>query len=243
MKNYSTSTYGEQIAEVYDDWYPGLDQEIIPTLVELSSGGRALELGIGTGRIALPLHQAGIEVHGIEASQAMLDKLKAKTGSENIAVSIGNFAEVDVEGQFDLIFVVFNTFFALGSQEEQIRCLKNAARRLTPKGLFLMEVFFPNLARYIDDQTVRATEIDENRVNLEASKIDMVNQQIFSQQTIISEKGVRLYPVKIRYAWPSELDLMARLAGLTLKHRWGTWRKDEFTQESGKHISVYEHAR
>ena len=124
MKNYSASTYGEQIAEVYDDWYPGLDQEMISTLVELSQGGRALELGIGTGRIALPLHQAGIEVRGIDASQAMLDEMKAKPDSENIAVSIGNFAEVDSEGQFDLIFVVFNTFFALSSQEEQIQCFK-----------------------------------------------------------------------------------------------------------------------
>ena len=106
-----------------------------------------------------------------------------------------------------------------------------------------MEVFFPNMARYTDNQTVRATEIDKNSINLEASKIDMINQQIFSQHTILSEGDVRLYPVKIRYAWPSELDLMARLAGLTLKHRWGTWHKGEFTQESGKHISVYELAR
>lgn len=239
MKKYSESTYGDQIADVYDDWYTDLDQAIIPTLVELVQGGRALELGIGTGRVALPLHQAGVEVHGIDASQAMVEKLQAKPGSELIPVSIGNFADVAVEGQFDLIYVVFNTFFALSSQEEQILCMQNAATKLTPNGIFLMEVFFPNMARYVDQQTVRATAIDDRRVQLEATRIDMINQQIVSQHTVLSDKGIRLYPVKIRYAWPAELDLMARLAGLTLQHRWGTWRKDPFTQENGRHISVY----
>lgn len=239
MKKYSESTYGDQIADVYDDWYTDLDQAIIPTLVELVQGGRALELGIGTGRVALPLHQAGVEVHGIDASQAMVEKLQAKPGSELIPVSIGNFADVAVEGQFDLIYVVFNTFFALSSQEEQILCMQNAATKLTPNGIFLMEVFFPNMARYVDQQTVRATAIDDHRVQLEATRIDMINQQIVSQHTVLSDEGIRLYPVKIRYAWPAELDLMARLAGLTLQHRWGTWRKDPFTQENGRHISVY----
>ncbi|MGW8145216.1 MAG: class I SAM-dependent DNA methyltransferase [Anaerolineales bacterium] len=239
MKKYSESTYGDQIADVYDDWYTDLDQAIIPTLVELVQGGRALELGIGTGRVALPLHQAGVEVHGIDASQAMVEKLQAKPGSELIPVSIGNFADVAVEGQFDLIYVVFNTFFALSSQEEQILCMQNAATKLTPNGIFLMEVFFPNMARYVDQQTVRATAIDDRLVQLEATRIDMINQQIVSQHTVLSDEGIRLYPVKIRYAWPAELDLMARLAGLTLQHRWGTWRKDPFTQENGRHISVY----
>ncbi len=239
MKKYSESTYGDQIADVYDDWYTDLDQAIIPTLVELVQGGRALELGIGTGRVALPLHQAGVEVHGIDASQAMVEKLQAKPGSELIPVSIGNFADVAVEGQFDLIYVVFNTFFALSSQEEQILCMQNAATKLTPNGIFLMEVFFPNMARYVDQQTVRATAIDDRRVQLETTRIDMINQQIVSQHTVLSDEGIRLYPVKIRYAWPAELDLMARLAGLTLQYRWGTWRKDPFTQENGRHISVY----
>lgn len=239
MKDYSASTYGEEIAEVYDEWYSDFDQAIIPTLVELAQGGKALELGIGTGRIAIPLQQAGIEVHGIDASQAMIEKLRAKPGSENIPVTFGNFAEVAVEGQFDLIYVVFNTFFALGSQEEQILCMRNAASRLTPNGVFLMEVFFPNMARYSDQQTVRATVIDDHRVQLEASRIDMINQQIVSQHTILTEEGIRLYPVKVRYAWPAELDLMAQMADLTLQHRWGTWQKDPFTHENGRHISVY----
>jgi SAM-dependent methyltransferase len=239
MKEYSQSTYGERIAEVYDQWYSDFDQSSMSTLVELSQGGRALELGIGTGRIALPLHHAGIEVHGIDASQAMLDKLKAKPGGESIQITLGNFADVDVEGHFDMIFVVFSTFFALFTQDEQIRCFKNVANRLTPNGVFVIEVFVPDMARYVDNQTVRVTAIDDNNVRLEVTQVDMIKQQINSKHIYLSEEGIRMYPVKIRYAWPSELDLLARLAGLSLQHRWGTWRKDTLTNESGKHISVY----
>jgi SAM-dependent methyltransferase len=243
MKEYSASTYGERIAEVYDQWYSDFDQSSMSTLVELSQGGRALELGIGTGRIALPLHHAGIEVHGIDASQAMLDKLKAKPGGESIQITLGNFADVDVEGHFDMIFVVFSTFFALFTQDEQIRCFKNVANRLTPNGVFVIEVFVPDMARYVDNQTVRVTAIDDNNVRLEVTQVDMIKQQINSKHIYLSEEGIRMYPVKIRYAWPSELDLLARLAGLSLQHRWGTWRKDDLTNESGKHISVYGHSQ
>jgi len=243
MKEYSESTYGERIAEIYDQWYSDFDQSIIPTLVELSQGGRALELGIGTGRIALPLRDAGIEVHGIDASQAMLDKLKAKPGGESIQITLGNFVEVDVEGHYDLIFVVFNTFFALFTQDEQIRCFKNVVNRLTPNGVFVIEVFVPDMARYVDNQTVRVTAIDDNNVRLEVTQVDMITQQTNSKQIHLSEEGIRMYPVQVRYAWPSELDLMARLAGLSLQHRWGTWRKDDLTNESGKHISVYGHPK
>jgi SAM-dependent methyltransferase len=243
MKEYSESTYGERIAEVYDQWYSEFDQSSISTLVELSQGGRVLELGIGTGRIALPLHHAGIEVHGIDASQTMLAKLKAKPGGEKIKVTLANFADVNVEGHYDLIFVVFNTFFALLTQEEQIHCFKNAASRLSPNGVFLIEVFVPDMARYVDNQTVRVSASDDNSVRLEAIQVDMIKQQINSKQIYLSEEGIRMYPVKIRYAWPSELDLMARLAGLSLQHRWGTWRKDTLTNESGKHISVYGHSQ
>ena len=241
MKEYSESTYGERIAEVYDQWYSDFDRSSISTLVELSQGGRALELGIGTGRIALPLHDAGIEVHGIDASQAMLAKLKAKPGGESIQVTLGNFADVEVEGHYDLIFVVFNTFFALLTQDEQIRCFKNVASRLSTNGVFLIEVFVPDMARYVDNQTVRVIASDDNSARLEATQVDMITQQTNSKQIHLSEEGIRMYPVQVRYAWPSELDLMARLAGLSLQHRWGTWLKDDLTNESGKHISVYGH--
>ena len=241
MKEYSESTYGERIAEVYDQWFSDFDQSCLSTLVELSQGGRALELGIGTGRIALPLHDAGIEVHGIDASQAMLAKLKAKPGGESIQVTLGNFADVDVDEHFDLIFVVFNTFFALFTQEEQIRCFNNSAGRLTPNGVFLIEAFLPDMARFVDNQVVKVIASDDNSVRLEATQVDMITQQTNSKQIHLSEEGIRMYPVKVRYAWPSELDLMARLAGLSLQHRWGTWLKDDLTKESGKLISVYGH--
>lgn len=169
MKEYSESKFGERLAEVYDQWYPDFDQSTIATLVELSQGGRALELGIGTGRIALPLQQAGIEVHGIDASQAMLDKLKAKSSGESIQVTLGNFAEVDVEGHYDLIFVVLNTFFALLFQEDQIRCFKNIAERLTPNRVFLIEVFLPDMARFVDNQVVKVFTSDDNSVRLEVT--------------------------------------------------------------------------
>jgi hypothetical protein len=169
----------------------------------------------------------------------MLAKLKTKPGGENIQVTLGNFAEVDVEGHFDLIFVVFNTFFALRTQEEQIRCFRNVVSHLTPNGVFVIEAFVPDMARYIDNQTVRVTASDDDSGRLDVTRVDMITQETNSKHICLSEEGIRLYPVKVRYAWPSELDLMARLAGLSLQHRWGSWRKDNLTNESGKHISVY----
>lgn len=239
MKNYTESTYGDRISEIYDLWYSEYDQSMIKTLARFAQGGRALELGIGTGRIAIPLHQEGIEVYGIDASQAMLAKLKSKPGGEDIHVSIGDIAEVDVEGYFNLIFVAFNTVFALDTQDKQIRCFKNVANHLKPGGVFVVEAFVPNLARFTDRQTVRVINMDENGVRLEVSQLDIVNQQVTSQQVFLSEEGVHFYPVKIRYAWPSEMDLLARLAGMTLKHRWSSWDGDLFTKDSTRHISIY----
>ena len=239
MKEYSESTYGESIADIYDQWYADIDPDAVSTLVDLAQGGRSLELGIGTGRIALPIYQAGIEVHGIDASPAMTEKLKAKPGGQNIHIIHGDFADMDVEGHFDLIYVVFNTFFALQTQAEQIRCFNNVADHLSPNGVFLIRAFIPDMARFDDNQTVRTVAVGDDGIRLEATQIDPLLQQINSQLIYFSEEGTRMYPVKIRYAWPSELDLMANLAGLSLQHRWGTWRKDELTIQDGKHISVY----
>ncbi len=167
--------------------------------------------------------------------------LKPSLVGRAFSCTLGNFADVDVEGQYDLIFVIFNTFFALLTQEEQIHWFKNAASRLSPNGVFLIEVFVPDMARFVDNQTVRVIASDDNSVRLEATQVDMITQQTNSKQIHLSEEGIRMYPVKVRNAWPSELDLMARLAGLSLQHRWGTWLKDDLTNESGKHISVYGH--
>ena len=239
MEAYQEETYGERIAGVYDDWYGEVDDATVSALRELTQGGRALELGIGTGRVALPLQGSGVEVHGIDASEAMVAKLRAKPGGESIPVTLGDFADVAVEGQFLLIYVLFNTFFALLSQDEQVRCFENVARHLTAEGVFLLEVFVPDLTRFTGRQSVRAHHVDADCVRLEAAQLDPVHQRVTNQHVVLTEGGVRLYPVKIRYAWPTELDLMARLAGLQLHHRWASWDGAPFSASSRMHISVY----
>ena len=240
METYTASTYGDRIAEIYDDRHDACDEAAVLFLAELARGGRALELGVGTGRVALPLSGRGVEVHGIDASAAMVERLRAKPGGERIPVALGDFAEVGVEGEFALVYVVFNTFFALLSQESQVRCFRNVARRLSPGGVFLVEAFVPDVARYEGGQVNRATEVTADRVVYDVARHDPARQYVTGQSVVVTDGRVRLYPVQLRYAWPSELDLMARLAGLRLRGRWGGWRREEFTARSEKHVSVYE---
>lgn len=242
MKEYDISTYGENVAATYDVMYPAYDQAMIATLGELARGGRALEFGIGTGRIAVPLTEKGIEVHGIDASPSMIEKLRAKPGGENIPVTIGNFADAAIEGEYELVYVVFNTFFALLTQEEQTRCFENVAQRLSSEGVFVIEAFVPDPTRYRLGQTVQATQVTLGGVRLDIAIHDPVNQRVECQHVHITEQGIKLIPIQIRYAWPSEMDLMARLAGLRLRNRWDDWTGKPFTSESQKHISVYERA-
>ncbi|MGH2693587.1 MAG: class I SAM-dependent DNA methyltransferase [Actinomycetota bacterium] len=240
---YDESTYGERIADVYDELYETLfDTEgAVEFLAALAEGGRALELGIGTGRIALPLKQRGVEVHGIDASEAMVEKLRAKPGGEEISITMGDFAETKAEGEFALVYIPFNTLFALTTREDQVRCFHNAAERLNPEGKFVIEVFVPDPTRFNDHQRVSVERLGDEVVQLETSQHDPINQRVTSYHVFLSDgEPVRLYPVQIRYAWPSELDLMAELAGLRLRERWGSWRRDKFTSESKFHISVYE---
>jgi SAM-dependent methyltransferase len=243
MNDYDISTYGERVADIYDEHHAFMSAEEVDLLAELARGGRALELGIGTGRVALPLAARGVEVHGIDASPSMVEKMCAKPSGERIAVTIGNFADVGVAGEFALVYVVFNTFFALPTQEEQVRCFRNVAERLTADGVFLVTAFVPNLSLYTGGQTVRAVKITSDSVNLHAARHDLATQTVFGQQIIIEEGGgIRLYPIKLRYAWPSELDLMARLAGLRLRERFGGWLREPFDSRSEKHVSIYERA-
>jgi SAM-dependent methyltransferase len=242
LDNYGQETYGERIAEMYDEWFHEYDEAAIATLVDLAGKGRTLELGIGTGRIALPLAQNGVEVHGIDASEAMVARLRAKPGGERIAVRLGNFADVAVEGQFSLTYVVFNTFFGLLTQDEQIKCFENVTPRLWGGGIFVIEAFVPDLSRFANRQTVRAIDVDPDQVRLEASTLDPVSQQVSGQHIVLTEDGVRFFPFKIRFAWPAELDLMARIAGLRLEQRWAGWDRSPFSAESKKHISVYGYA-
>lgn len=240
MEEYIAATYGEHLAEVYDQWFGDYDSAAIDMLAELAQGGPALELGIGTGRIALPLAAKGVEVRGIDGAPAMVAKLRARPGGDAIAVTMGNFADVDVEGQFPLVFIVFNTFFALLTQEEQVRCFRNVAAHLTEGGTFVIEAFVPDVARFRGGQDVRAYTVTNERAQLQATRHDPVRQRLMTQNIAFTNQGVKLYPVEVRYAWPSELDLMAQLAGLRLRHRWSSWQREKFSSNSEKHISVYE---
>ena len=235
------SAYGEAIAADYDALHAHLDPAAaVEALAELAGGGRVLELAIGTGRIALPLAAMGLEVHGVDASQAMVERLRAKPGGEAIAVAIGDFADVPAEGEFELVFVAFNTIFALLTQEDQLRCFRNAAARLAPGGAFVIEAFVPDLGRYQRGQSLSVTRIEGGRTILDAARHDAVRQRITARLIAFEGEGVRQYPTELRYAWPSELDLMGQLAGLRLRERWGGWGREPFTASSGVHVSVYE---
>lgn len=240
MDTYTPDTYGEKIAGVYDDLYPGYDEAAIHRLADLTRGGSVLELGIGTGRFALPLQGMGVEVHGIDAAPAMVAKLKAKPGGDRIPVTIGDFSQVGVEGEFSLIYVVFNTLFGLLTQEDQCRCFDNVARHLAPDGLFVVEAFVPDPIRIAETQSLRVNGMEDGMLRIDASQIDVASQVITAQHVHLSSKGVEIYPVKLRYIWPSEMDLMARLAGLRLRQRWGGWEQSAFTSASMKHVSLYE---
>ena len=242
MNTYREDTYGEHIAGIYDEWYPEYDQAALDVLVELAQGGPVLELGIGTGRYALPLQAKGLAVHGIDASPAMVARLRAKPGGERITVTMGNFADVAVEGSYPLICILFNTFFALTTQDEQVRCLQNVARHLSPGGLFVLEGFVPDLGRYSGGQSLRTVTVGDDWVRIDAALLDPVNQVVSVQQIVLSGEGVRLYPIRLRFVWPAELDLMARLAGMRLKERWGDWNGTAFSATSARHVSVFVHA-
>lgn len=241
MKPYTAETYGEHVADFYDAWYTDYDAAMIDVLAHLAGDGSALELGIGTGRVALPLAARGVEVHGLDASPAMLAKLRAKPGGAQVPVTLGDMADVAVGGEFALVYVVFNTFFALLTQEAQVRCFRQVAARLAPGGNFVLEAFVPDLTRFDRYGTTnKPTRVTGERVELDVSAHDAAAQRVISQKVVLTDGQVRLYPIQIRYAWPAELDLMAQLAGLTLRHRWAGWQREPFNAQSGKHVSVYE---
>jgi len=239
MKGYETvSSFDDEAASRHEE--RGDEDDAVALLHELAGPGPALELGIGTGRIALPLAARGIRVDGIDISPAMVERLKAKPGADRIAVHLGDFADVDVEDSYRLIFVVWNSFFNLLRQEEQVRCFENVAARLTEDGSFVVEAFVPSfLYRLPHDQRVETEAIEVDEVRIGVLRHDPVTQTLEQSHVSLSAAGVRLNPVVQRYVWPSELDLMARLAGLRLRHRWGGWNRESFGSSSAAHVSVY----
>jgi SAM-dependent methyltransferase len=243
VSTYEPQTYGDRIASLYDAWVaPSVEattEAAVEFLADIATGGRAVELGIGTGRIALPLAASGIDVHGIDASEAMLARLRDKPGGASLPITIGDFADVGVEGQFRLIYVVFNTFFALLSQDDQVRCFANAAAHLEERGAFVVEAFVPDPTLFDRGQRLSTTRVTLDRVQFDATRHESVAQHVTTQHVVIGKEGIMLFPVKLRYAWPSELDLMARLAGLSLAARYGGWQRERFLDSSPSHVSIY----
>jgi SAM-dependent methyltransferase len=226
-----------KIAEL-EDVLRGDEEDAVVFLEQF--GGPALELAIGTGRIALPLAARGVQVDGIDFSQQMVDRLRAKPGGKELKVTMGDFTDVAVEGPYRLIYLVFNTLFNLLTQEDQVRCFENVAGQLSGDGVFVVETYVPSyLYRLRNDQHVDAEQIRVDEVRLDVGRHDPVKQQLDESHVILSPEGIRLMPVVQRYSWPSEMDLMARLAGLRLKERWGSWKREPFTAASPLHVSVY----
>jgi SAM-dependent methyltransferase len=227
--------YDETSAEMFD---PEVVDPVVDLLVELAGSGRALELGIGTGRIALPLAQRGVPVHGIELSKAMAAKLRAKPGGEDIGVTIGDFAATTPDGTFSVAYLVFNTILNLTTQAAQVACFQNVAAHLEPGGCFVIEVGVPRLQELPPGETFRVFHVSESRWGFD--EYDVVNQGLISHHFEIVDGRAERLSIPFRYAWPSELDLMAQLAGMTLRERWSGWKRESFTSDSDKHVSVWE---
>lgn len=241
MGAYDPAAYGDAWADVYDRLHAHVDDadEVVDALARLAGDGPVLEFGVGTGRLALPLAARGVEVHGVDASQAMLDRLRAKPGGDQLTVTRADFAAVRLDRTFCLVVLAFNTLFNLPTQEAQVRCFERAAAHLRPGGRFVVEAFVPDLRRFEGNQAVRADDVHADQATLTLERHDPVAQAVTSVHLHASEDGLRFLPVPIRYAWPSELDLMARLAGLGLEHRWSDWAGSAFTAASTAHVSVY----
>jgi len=233
-------SFGEEIAGMYRDVLRGDEEAAVAFLAELAGAGPALELAVGAGRIALPLAARGVRVDGVDLSPAMVAQLRAKPGGDRIAVTIGDFADVPVPGAYRLIYVVWNTLFNLLTQEDQVRCFENVAAHLTEGGAFVVEAFRPDyLYRLRDHQYVDAEAVEVAEVRLDVGRHDPVTQLLDESHVFLTREGVRLNPIVTRYAWPSELDLMARIAGLRLKERWAGWDRTPVTPASDRHVSVY----
>lgn len=236
-------TFREGAAAVYDDHPRGDEAETVAFLAALASDGPVLELAIGTGRVALPLAATGVRVDGVDFSEPMVARLREKPGGADLAVTIGDMAEVPVEGTYRLVFLLYNTLYNLLTQDDQVRCFVNVAQHLTDDGVFVVEAMTPwYLHRLRDGQYVDAERIEKGSVTLDVGRHDPIAQILDESHVTISATGIRVAPIVTRYAYPSELDLMARIAGLRLRERHAGWLGEPFTGESWRHVSVYERA-
>lgn len=235
--------FGEQVAAEYDDsesakFDPAAIGATVDVLAELAGTGRALELGIGTGRIALPLSRRGVPVHGIDLSRAMVARLRAKPGGDAIGVTVGDFATAQADGTFSLAYLVFNTIMNLTTQDAQVACFANVAAHLSPGGSFLVEVMVPDLRRLPPGQTAVPFETGPQRWGFDLYEV--ATQAMSSNYVTINGSRAEFTSIPFRYVWPAELDLMAQLAGMRLRDRWEGWTRQPFTSESRQHVSVWE---
>ena len=234
--------FDERIAATYDEseadmFEPAVVEPAVDFLADLAGAGQALELGIGTGRIALPLARRGVPVHGIELSKAMVARLRAKPGGESIPVTIGDFASTEVDGTFTVAYLVFNTIMNLTTQSAQVACFRKVAAHLEPEGCFVVEVGIPELQRLPPGETLRAFHVSETSWSFD--EIEVATQELTSHHFELVDGRMERSSIPFRYIWPSELDLMAELAGMSLQGRWSGWQREPFTRNSRKHVSVW----
>jgi SAM-dependent methyltransferase len=235
--------FGERVAATYDnattdEFAPEVVEATVDVLAQLAGGGRALELAIGTGRIALPLARRGVPVHGIDMSRAMVARLRAKPGGDAIGVTIGDIATTRVDATFSLAYLVFNTIMNLTTQDAQVACFRTTAEHLEPGGCFLVEVMVPDLRLLPPGQTVVPFHVSSTKWAYD--RYDVATQAMSSNYVEVVDGRGSFWSVPFRYVWPAELDLMARLAGLRLRDRWDGWTREPFTSDSRRHVSVWE---
>jgi len=235
--------FGERVAASYDDpansmFQPETIDPAVSLLAELAGTGNALELAIGTGRIGLPLSQRGVPVHGIELSRAMASRLRAKPGGDAIAVTIGDMATTRVDGTFTVAYLVFNTINNLTTQAAQVACFRNVAAHLLPGGCFVIETVVPPLRQLPPGQDIVGYQASP--AAMVSYSYDHASQQYWGHYVRFTDGTGEYRTIPFRYVWPSELDLMAQLAGLRLRDRWGGWNREPFTTDSRSHVSVWE---
>lgn len=240
MEGFDPATsFGPEVASRYDTYPRGDEAETVDFLAGLAGEGPALELAIGTGRIALPLSQRGIRVDGIELSPDMVARMREKPGGAGVNVTMGDMARASAPGEtYPLVYLVFNTIYNILTQDDQVRCFENAARHLAPEGVFVVEAGVPS-AWLPKDQFVNVERISNDEVVLDVNRYNPVTQILDENHVSLTSDGIHLGPIVCRLIWPSEMDLMARIAGLRLRNRWGGWKGEPFTAASERHVSVY----
>lgn len=242
MTDFDPTRYGASgIAEEYDTLYAEEWDTInaVAFLAGAAAGGRVLEFGIGTGRLALPLTARGVDVHGIDGSDEMVARLRAKPGGDTIPVTIGDFATADAGRGFAVVVLAVNTIFALPDQAAQVACFANASRHLAPGGAFVIEAWVPDVGAFRNNRLVRQRVLADDVMSIESARLEPAEQRMRTTQAVFRNGSVRLYPANHRYAWPAELDLMAQLAGLARESRWQDWEGRPFDDDSRAHVTVY----